>query len=193
MRGGHVQLIVLLLAGALLGCGKDETAAEEAIVGAGEEEGASTYTYQVLLSSVVTDTLRGKASFGQMRDPQTGENLFVIRLASSYDFVGGFLIARRNPDLPAPGNFGIASAADSLAPPESDFVVLYREGMLRDMRSLEGTLILTTVTDTLIAGRFNAVLSGYYMDADRRLSDARLQASGRFRAQSGVTGYFMGL
>ncbi|MEX1055666.1 MAG: hypothetical protein WED81_06525, partial [Rhodothermales bacterium] len=137
--------------------------------------------------------LRGKASFGQMLDPQTGENLFVIRLASSFDFVGGFLIARRNPDLPAPGSFGIAAAADSLAPPENNFIVLYREGMLRDMKSLEGTLTLTTVTDTLIAGRFNAAMAGYFMEGDRRLADARILASGRFRAQRGITGYFMGL
>ena len=193
MRGSQVQLIVTMLAGAVLGCGKSETSIQEAASGAGEVEGASTYTYEVILGSAAMDTLRGKASFGQMQDPQTGEDLFVIRLTSSYDFVGGFLIARRKTDLPEPGSFGIASAADSLAPPESNFVVLYREGMLRDMRSIDGTLTLTAVSDTLIAGRFNAAMAGYYMDGDRRLSDARLQATGRFRAESGITGYFMGL
>ena len=191
---GLTALTIGLFAGLLLiGCRNDESAAEGAAVGEVEAIG-SDYSFEVVLSNALADTLRGDATFGRMRDPHEGRDYFVIRLASRYDFAGGFVIARPKPELPEPGTFGIAAAADTIeTAAEGDFILLFREGMLRDLRSRSGSLTISTVTDTLITGRFDAVLTGYISEGSRELPGSEVRATGRFRAESGVVGYFMGL
>jgi hypothetical protein len=150
--------------------------------------------YQVTLGNALSDTLRGVANFGRVQDPQTGEELFVIRLSTGFDFAGGIVISRRDTTLPKPGDYDLAVAADSSAAvPDDKFFIIFREGMLWDLRSESGTLTFSTVTDSLIEGRFNARLQGEIAERGRELTEGEVHAVGRFRAGSGMTGYVIGL
>lgn len=159
-----------------------------------EESAESPFQYEVRLGNAISDTLQGSANFGRASDPRTGEELLVIRLSTGFDFAGGIVISRRDTTLPTPGDYTLAATADSLeGVPTDEFFIIYREGMLRDLRSRAGTLTFTTVTDSLIEGRFDATLRGEIADRGRELTEGEVHAVGRFRAVRGMTGYVIGL
>ncbi len=176
------------------GCGSEDGAGEGLGEVEAEEAAESPFQYEVRLGNAVSDTLQGNANFGRVADPRTGEELLVIRLSTGFDFAGGIVISRRDTTLPEPGDFDLSASADSIqAAPAEDFFIIYREGMLRDLRSESGTLTFTTVTDSLIEGRFEATLQGEIADRGRELTEGEVYAVGRFRAVRGMTGYVIGL
>jgi len=178
----------------LSACGSNDQAG----TGGGEKEADESeerpMEYQVTLGNALSDTLEGLANFGRVQDPQTGDELFVIRLSTGFDFAGGIVISRRDTTLPTPGDYDLALAADSAAAvPDDKFFIIYREGMLWDLRSESGTLTFSIVSDSLIEGRFDATLQGEIADRGRELTEGEVHAVGRFRAGPGMTGYVIGL
>lgn len=151
-----------------------------------------TAAYEVVLANAISDTLTGNASFGRVRNPREERRQLVIRLRSSFDFAGGVIITRMSADLPDEGTHDLAADSAKYAAGEQ-FVIIYREGMLRDLRSFSGTLTLSSVTDTLITGEFDAMLRGYISEGSRDLQAGEVHAVGRFRAQRGMSGYVIGL
>lgn len=195
---GAALVALVLLVG---GCGAEE--APGALEGGedGAEEGAEQVVleaeesdFELLLANAIRDTLRGSAAFGTVFDPGTGETAFVIDLSTGRDFAGGFIIARHGDAMPSAGTYELAALTDStralLSP---TFAVVYREGMLRDLRSSSGTLVLSSVADTLIEGRIDAVLRGLLVTGSQPLPQAEVHARGRFRARPGNPGYIVGL
>ncbi len=173
-------------------CGAEKQTAQPGTeTPSGEPEAAST-AYEVVLANAISDTLRGSASFGRVRHPLENTRHLVIRLTSPYDFAGGVVITRRSPDLPEEGTYPLTTDSTRIASGEH-FVIIYREGMLRDLRSVSGSLTLSTVTDSLIAGRFNATLRGYISEGGRDLEAGEVHAVGRFTAERGMSGYVIGL
>lgn len=157
----------------------------------GESSDVST-EYEVVLANAMSDTLRGSATFGRVYSPQTNSTQLVIRLRSSFDFAGGVVISRRSDELPEEGTYDLT--ADSLKIARGDqFVIIYREGMLHDLRSVAGSLTLSAVTDTLIVGAFNATLRGRVSGGSRALEAGEVHAIGRFEAERGLSGYVIGL
>lgn len=181
-------MLVALLASA---CGADVPTGD-GVQGSedGEAESRSAQ-YTVTLGNALTDTLAGRAHFGIVYETQSRSERFVIRLASTFDFAGGVVLARRDTTLPDAGTYALDARHDSLAADE-DFILLYREGMLRDMRASSGTLNLISVTDTLIVGTFDAQLRGRVAFPDR-VGGAEVHAVGRFRASPNLDGFVIGL
>lgn len=172
-------------------CGAGEPAGEAGATDAAVEGGDVAGDYRVVLANALSDTLRGEAHFGVVYEQQNRSERFVIRLESSFDFAGGVVLARRDTTLPDEGTYPLEYEVDSLAADE-DFILLYREGMLRDLRASSGTLNLTTVTDTLIVGTFDAQLRGRVAFPDR-IGGADVHAVGRFRASKDLDGFVIGL
>lgn len=159
-----------------------------------EESEEQPMEYRVTLGNALSDTLQGEANFGRVQDPRSGEELFVIRLSTGFDFAGGIVISRRDTTMPEPGDYDLALAADSAATvPDDKFFIIYREGMLWDLRSESGTLTFSTVSDSLIEGSFDATLQGEIAERGRELTEGEVHAVGRFRAGPGMTGYVIGL
>lgn len=170
-------------------CGAEDPAAPAG--DAGEPSDVST-EYEVVLANAISDTLRGRATFGRVYSPQEEITQLVIRLRSSYDFAGGVVITRRSDALPEERTYDLDR--DSLRMATGDqFVVIYREGMLYDLRSVGGSLTFSTVTDTLITGRFDATLRGHISEGSRDLEEGEVHAVGRFQAERGLSGYVIGL
>lgn len=171
--------------------------AEEQADGPGQETGESESEaleaeYRVVLGNAITDTLRGSASFGHVLSHSTDSLQFVIRLASGFDFAGGMILTRGSDELPEEGTYDLA--ADSVEEAAGErFVLLYHEGMLRDLRSVSGSLTLSSVTDSLIVGEFDAILKGYIAERGRDIESGEVHAVGRFRAKEGIEGYVIGL
>lgn len=184
-------LFVAVLAG---GCGSGDSAVE-ANTGASAESGEdSASEYRVILGNAISDTLRGSADFGTVVEPQTGNRRFVIRLATNFDFAGGMVFARGDTTLPAAGAYSLATATDTLAETQPEaFTMFYREGMLRNLRAVGGTLTLSSVSDTLITGTFDATLRGTAANLNVGTTTAEVHASGRFRADRNIRGYVIGL
>ncbi len=195
MRGTVSAIVCVVALGfGVSACGADDDAGGGGRETAGDESGAATHEYEVYLGNALTDTLRGTASFGRVLDPRTGDELFVIRLSTGFDFAGGVVISRRDTVPPKPGSYNLAASADSLViVPVNQFLIIYREGMLRDLRSTAGTLTFSVVTDSLIEGRFDATLRGVIADRGRDLTEGQVHAVGRFRAGPGMSGYVIGL
>lgn len=173
-------------------CGTEdppELPAAEPAEADGDETSAA---YRVILANAISDTLTGSASLGRVRNPQEDRIQLVIRLRSSFDFAGGVVITRLSPELPEEGTYDLAADSAGYAAGER-FVIVYREGMLRDLRSVDGTLTLSTVSDSLIVGEFDATLRGYISEGSRDLQEAEVHAVGRFRAERGMSGYVIGI
>jgi len=172
-------------------CGSDESGTEPGELDASAGGASAASDYRVVLANALTDTLRGPAHFGVVYETQGRSERFVIRLESDFDFAGGVVFARRDTTLPVPGTYMLDVPADSVVSDDA-FILLYREGMLRDMRATSGTLALSTVTDTLIVGTFDARLRGRIAFPDRT-GGADVHAVGSFRASQGLVGFVIGL
>lgn len=159
-----------------------------------EDAEQTSEAYQVVLGNAISDTLRGGAGFGLVFDQTTRKKHFVIRLSTGFDFAGGFVMARPDTTLPEPGQYELRTQADSLAGVEDDsFLLFYREGMIRNLTATSGSLTLSTVTDTLIVGRFDATLRGMVAGMEREADAVEVHAVGEFRANPDLDGYIIGL
>ncbi len=187
-RGGAWIVVLLLIA--CTGCDTEGEPARPTASGHAAASGASSLGYTVYLQGAVTDTLQGPASFGVVVGGEHSRRHFVIALESEYDIAGGFFLVRGRPERPAPGTY-------TLAPPDSGaydaFGLIYREGMQLHLRATSGMLTLTTVSDTLIEGTFEAALRGYLIRSGERLPEARVNARGTFRARPDDVGFVVGL
>ena len=173
-------------------CGGEDPAAVSGSGAENEEQEESSAEYQVVLANAVSDTLSGSATFGAVLHPGRNARQLVIRLRSSYDFAGGVVITRRGTALPEEGTYDLT--ADSAAYAAGDqFIIIYREGMLRDLRSVSGTLTIESASDTLIAGSFDAMMRGYVSEGALELLSADVHAVGRFEAEQGMAGYVIGM
>lgn len=179
-------LIAALLVGA---CGDKASTVPQ--VEEGEPSDVST-EYEVVLANAISDTLRGNATFGRVYNPQENTTRLVIRLRSSFDFAGGVVISRKSDELPEEGTYDLKRDSLKLASGDQ-FVIMFREGMLHDLRSVAGSLTLSSVTDTLIVGEFNATLRGHVSGGRRELEEGEVHALGRFQAERGLSGYVIGL
>lgn len=187
-----IRWCTLLMAVLVSACGAEEDANLPAAETAGGSPPEMSAAYEVVLGNAITDTLRGNATFGRVRDPQSDAVQLVIRLRSGFDFAGGVLIARESDELPEEGTYDLEPDTVRMAA-GNQFTIVFREGMLRDLRSYSGTLTLSTVTDSLIVGRFDAALRGYISEGTRELESGEVHAVGRFRADRGMAGYVIGL
>lgn len=148
--------------------------------------------YTVYLQGAVTDTLRGRTSFGRVVDTRTGAERFVIALEGQYDLAGGVFFVRSDPVLPEAGTYSLEAAGDD-ARAYDGFGLVYRQGLQRYLRAASGTLTLATVRDTLIEGSFQATLRGQVTRGGERLTNARVDARGSFRARPDPLGFIIGL
>lgn len=194
IRSFTVIVCIAALAGAVSACGGDEGVGDGGREAASDVSSDASPNYEVFLANALSDTLRGAANFGRVLDSRTGDELFVIRLSTGFDFAGGVVISRRDTVPPEPGTYDLSAPTDSLATvPVNKFLIIYREGMLRDLRSTAGTLTFSVVTDTLIEGRFDATLQGVIAERGRDLAKGEVHAVGHFRAAHGMPGYVIGL
>lgn len=191
MRAVLTMVMLLALMPWVSACGSDESGTEPGELDASAGGASAASDYRVVLANALTDTLRGPAHFGVVYETQGRSERFVIRLESDFDFAGGVVFARRDTTLPVPGTYMLDVPADSMVSDDA-FILLYREGMLRDMRATSGTLALSTVTDTLIVGTFDARLRGRIAFPDRT-GGADVHAVGSFRASQGLVGFVIGL
>ena len=176
------------------GCGSGDTATEMEAGAPADVGDDGSADFRVVLANAVSDTLTGNADFGIVVEPLTGTHRFVVRLATGFDFAGGIIFARSDTTLPAAGEYRLVAPSDTMtADDRGDFAMFYREGMLRDLRAASGTLSLSTVTDTLIVGRFNATLRGMVVNLNVGTATSEVHATGRFRAHPGLQGYVIGL
>lgn len=180
--------------GLSIGCGSGDTATQLSQESETEDGEESTAEYRVVLGNALSDTLSGNADFGRVVEPETDNYRFVIRLATGFDFAGGIIIARSDTTLPQAGEYAIQTPTDTLtAAQPSEFALYYREGMLRELRATQGTLTLSTVTDSLIVGRFDVRLRGSVANLNVSDGTAEVHAVGRFRADKDLGGYVIGL
>lgn len=150
--------------------------------------------YEVLLGTPLADTLRGDARFGLVTDSDTGQNVFVIELQTGFDFAGGFFVAHGASTPPRPGTHDLVPLSDSLKSVlPGRYSIFYRQGMLKNLVSREGTVTFSTVTDTLIEGTFDALLYGFVAKGRQRLPNAEIRARGHFSARPGSPGFIIGL
>jgi hypothetical protein len=181
--------VFLMVSGCGPGIGDDDLDPENGVVTAA----ADVDGFRILLGNAITDTLQGRASFGVVVDPETGNEFFIITMRTGLGFAGGFFISRVGTDPPQPGQYELLAPADSAEAATTAFRIAYREGMLRHMVATSGRLTFTTVRDTLIEGNFDATLHGQLSDRGRQLQQAEVHARGRFAARPGAPGYIIGL
>ena len=173
-------------------CGGEDPSAVSGSGAENEEQEESSAEYRVVLANAVSDTLSGNATFGVVLHPERNARQLVIRLRSTFDFAGGVVISRRSMELPEEGTYDLT--ADSAAYAAGDqFRIIYREGMLRDLRSYSGTLTIESSSDTLITGSFDAMMRGYVSEGALELRSAEVHAVGRFEAEQGMAGYVIGM
>lgn len=183
---------VLLMLIALVACGTEAETSAPTETDTLETIGPRARTpvdYTVYLQGAISDTLRGAASFGQVVDTRTDTERFVIALEGQYDLAGGVFFVRDDPALPEAGTYSLEDSART----SDEFGLTYRQGLQRHLRATSGTLTLSTVRDTLIEGSFRATLRGQVMRGGERLTDARVDARGTFRAQPDPLGFIIGL
>lgn len=189
-----VALMLMIAAAAASGCGSGDSAVEMP-PGAQSDPGDDTSTeFRAVLGNALTDTLAGNADFGKVVEPVSGSYRFIIRLNTAFDFAGGIVFSRSDTSLPSTGDYPLEAPTDTLtAASPAAFAMFYREGMLRDLRAVSGTLTLSTATDTLIVGRFDATLRGTVASLNIGSTSAEVHATGRFRAGRELQGYVIGL
>lgn len=186
--------IAAVVVGLSAGCGSGDSATQLTQASGAEDGEESTAEYRVVLGNALSDTLSGNADFGIVVEPATGTYRFVIRLATGFDFAGGIIIARSDTTLPQTGDYNIRTSTDTLtAGQPGEFAMFYREGMLRELRATQGTLTLSSVTDSLITGRFDVILRGTVANLNVEDGTAEVHAVGRFRADKDLGGYVIGL
>lgn len=186
----------VLFAAALMtaGCGTGDAPPELPIGEQADNSDVTSAGYRAILGNALSDTLSGPAGFGTVLEPESRQYRFVIRLASGFDFAGGIIFARSDTAMPETGEYQLETATDSLAATQAgEFAMFYREGMLRELRATSGTLTLSTVTDTLIAGTFDATLRGNVASLNLEGRTAEVHVTGRFRAGRELRGYVIGL
>lgn len=192
---GARRLVALVLMVAIIsGCGSGDSAVEMPS-GAQSDPGDDTSAeFRAVLGNAVADTLVGSADFGKVVEPVSGSYRFIIRLNTGFDFAGGIVFSRSDTSLPSTGDYPLEAPTDTLtaARPEA-FAMFYREGMLRDLRAVGGTLTLSTSTDTLIVGQFDATLRGTVASLNIGSTAAEVHVMGRFRADRDLLGYVIGL
>ena len=173
-------------------CGGEDPATVAGTGTEDEDQEEPSAEYEVVLANAISDTLSGNATFGIVLHPRRNVRQLVIRLRSTFDFAGGVVISRRSTELPEEGTYDLA--ADSAAYAAGDqFTIIYREGMLRDLRSFSGTLTIESSSDTLITGSFDAMMRGYVSEGAVELRSADVHAVGRFEAERGMAGYVIGM
>lgn len=184
--------LLLLWALYAIGCGNDSAPAIGSSAELIDEEGARA-DYRMILAGAISDTLRGRAVFGPVIAAPSRTEQLVIKFETGVDFVGGLFITRGSTDLPPRGSHPLADATaepDSL--PTGAFFVVYREGLLRNLRSRSGTVTFDTVSDSLITGSLEATLAG--LVATRMgLRSGEVHVSGQFSARSGIVGFIVGI
>lgn len=195
-RSWTARAVVLssLFIALVAGCDSGDSAVDIAGGTASDAREERSTEHRVILGNAILDTLAGRAEFGVVVEPESGDYHFVIRLATGFDFAGGLIMARPDTALPPPGEYSLGAGADSTAAAgAAGFTMYYREGMQRNLRAESGTLTLSTVTDTLITGRFDAILRGMITGMDRAAGEAEVHAVGSFRADGDMNGYVIGL
>ncbi|HYE57963.1 MAG TPA: hypothetical protein VD948_05635, partial [Rhodothermales bacterium] len=152
--------------------------------------------YRVVLTGLAPDTLTGRARFGPVIHGPTGQPMSVIRLNTGLDFGGGFFLLHPGHQLPGPGTYPLAPPlADSLRGKRlpSGFWVAYKRGLVYDLVSTQGEVVIQSKTDTLITGQFNATLAGRVALHGGRVQEGEVQAQGTFRARGEGAGFILGL
>lgn len=174
------------------GC-EDETARITGTTGESDEANEIRSDYRMILAGAISDTLRGRAVFGHVMLARSRTEQFVIKLETGVDFVGGMFITRNSIDLPETGTHQLAAAdPESDAAPLQGYYVVYREGLLRHLRSRGGSVTFDVVTDTLISGTLQATLAGM-VSTRTGMRPGEVHVSGRFSAHSGIVGFLIGL
>lgn len=151
--------------------------------------------YRLVLRGFLPDTLGGRARFGTVVDGPTGDTMAVVRLDAGLDFGGGVFLCYPARRFPEAGTYPLGAYPDSLRGkrlPDGWFVV-YRRGLLYNMASSEGTLTLTAVTDTLVAGSFTGTLEGTGAAQGGLVQRGTLAMDGDFRAEADGAGFILGL
>lgn len=175
----------------LSGCGDDPIAVDTdgtiARPVAEAEEG-----YRVIMRGLVGDTLTGRAQFGHVLDQNSGRLNWIIELVTADDFAGGIFIASPVDAMPEAGRYGVA--ADALSDPGADqLALIYRHGLFRVFRARSGSVTFNHVSDTLVSGTFDVILTGEVADRGREAVRGEAEASGSFSARRGQPGYVIGL
>lgn len=186
MRACTLLSLLLSAAVILVGCGR----AEDDVVGSpepGKAAEASRDGYNVVMRGVVNDTLSGAAQFGDVFDSLSGDVTGVIELTTSADFAGGMFLTPGSDQWPATGNYPVNGNDGANA-----FTIAYRQGLYRIFQSRSGSITLTHVSDSLISGRFDAVLIGEVAEGGREPVRGEVNVSGSFSAQAGQPGYIIG-
>ncbi len=182
-------LLLLIVAVTVAGCGRDE---ELSVDGAAPTRNVdrSGDGYTVIMRGVVNDTLSGRAQFGDVYDQQTREVKTVLEFVTAADFAGGMFIVPVGSSWPEAGAYSLGDGRDSSG---QGFRVVYRQGLYRAFSSRSGTLSLSTVTDTLIRGSFDAIMTGEVAERGREPVSGDVEVSGSFSARPGQPGYIIGL
>lgn len=184
-------LLVVVLGAAACGAEADGPGGASGTEAPAEAD-ESAAGYRAIFSGALSDTLRGRASFGTVVASATRRERFVIVLGSRDDPLGGLVFARPDGAPPAPGTYDLVPYADSTRRP-SDFSLIYREGMRRTLRATGGTLRLDIVRDTLIEGSFRADLEGTVAHPGQLPRQSLADVRGAFRAENGSVGFLLGL
>lgn len=175
---------------ALAGC-DDEAPVDPQDAAVAIDEEAVDYRFY-FMTSAQADTLEGDAQYGMVLNRRLDANELVIQLSAGGGYGGGLYLARRDTTLPAARAYDVADGnSDSLR--ADQWTVSYQAGLGTQLTSSGGRIVFETVTDTLIAGTFDVTLRGTVARGgiDDPLNEA--QVRGRFRADRGPIGYFIGL
>lgn len=187
MRAYALLLLFLTVAAVLAGCGRDEEVGD-GIAAPSRVADVTDDGYSLVMLGVISDTLSGRAQFGDVYDTYTRQVTGVIELVTTADFAGGFFITPGEATWPGVGTHSINNddAGDG-------FVVIYRQGLHRAFRARSGSLTLSVVSDTLIRGRFEAVMTGEVAERGREPVSGDINVVGSFSARPGQPGYIIGL
>jgi hypothetical protein len=161
-----------------------------------EEAAGPRDDYRVVLTGLSPDTLTGRARFGPVVDGPTGQIMTVIRLNTGLDFGGGFFVLFTGNRLPGPGTYPLAPPLpDSLRGKRlpSGFWLAYRRGLIFDLVSTGGQIVIQSRTDTLVTGQFNGTLAGRVALPGGRVQEGEIEAQGTFRAHNEGAGFILGL
>ena len=195
-----VLMLLLLSAAACESSGGEATSASgaDSAAAVAEEEGPQ-YSYEVYIQGLLTDTLHGRAHFGLVFDPITRREQWVLSMRSGRDVTSGVYIARTDTSRPTTGTYKIVERppvgkADSMRPlGKKSFTMIYRTGMRRSFHSQSGTLELTTSTDTLLEGTFQATLDGSAALPGQPPREGTVTMRGDFRAEKATVGFLFGI
>ena len=192
-------LLVLYLS--IAGCGRTgvPAGADSTAVASAEQEADETIDYEVFLSGAITDTLRGNAVFNTVWNPHTGKKRLVIQLETGAGPGAGMYITQDDTTMPSTGTYTLVPQDDSTDVQEGRLAISYRQGMLRVLTSRAGSLTIEEVTDSIIAGRFEAEFWGQVVRVDRSpgvlpyRGPQAVDARGSFVAERGRIGYIVGI